>query len=180
MDGIASGSAIDRSDAELAADGNEAAFARLVADHYGDMARVAYVITGDRALAEDALQAAWISAWQKLRGLREPSRIRPWLLAIAVNEARQVMRRRRRVVVMSIDPEVRAAPRTDPAAGIERIDLQRAIARLSPDDRALLALRYLAGLDMNEIAALTGRSASGTRGRLSRLTTRLRGELDDD
>jgi RNA polymerase sigma-70 factor, ECF subfamily len=177
---IAPSATIGRSDVELAADGDEVAFARLVAIHHAAMARVAYVITGDAALAQDAVQSAWVIAWGKLRSVRDPLRPRPWLLAIAVNEARQIVRRQRRVSIVEIDPQLRAAPRTDPAVGIARIDLVRALAQLTPDDRALLALRYVAGVDAAELGALTGRSASGTRARLSRLTARLRQELGDD
>jgi RNA polymerase sigma-70 factor (ECF subfamily) len=180
MSGIAPSTTIGRSDVELAADGDDIAFARLVAAHHADMARVAYVITGDGALAQDAVQSAWTIAWRKLRSVRDPSHPRPWLLAIAVNEARQIVRRRRRVSVVEIDPVLPAPARTDPAVGIARLDLVRALANLSPDDRALLALRYVAGVDSAELGALTGRSASGTRARLSRLTARLRRELDDD
>ena len=180
MSGIAPSAAIGRSDVELAADGDELAFARLVERYNPDMARVAYVITGDSGLAQDAVQSAWISAWNKLRSVRDPRRVRPWLLAIAVNEARQLIRRRRRISVSEIDPLLRAAPRTDPGQGIARLDLVRALADLSPDDRALLALRYVAGFDAAELGELTGRSASGTRARLSRLTARLRRELGDD
>ena len=177
MGGIAPSASIGRADIESAAAGDEIAFARLVAAHNPDMARAAYVITGDGGLAQDAVQSAWVIAWRKLGSIRDPLRVRQWLLSIAVNEARQIIRRRRRVSVVEIDPQLRAAPRTDPAVGIARLDLVRALARLSPDDRALLALRYVAGVDAAELGALTGRSASGTRTRLSRLTARLRQEL---
>jgi DNA-directed RNA polymerase specialized sigma24 family protein len=60
------------------------------------------------------------------------------------------------------------------------VDLVRSLAHLSPEDRTLLALRYVVGLDAAELGALTGRSPSGTRARLSRLTARLRMELGDD
>jgi RNA polymerase sigma-70 factor (ECF subfamily) len=180
MNGMAPSARIEPSDVELAADGDELAFARLVALHNADMARVAYVITCDGALAQDAVQAAWIRAWRKLRTLRDPARARAWLLAIAVNEARQIIRRRHRVVLVPIDPDVPAASRTDPAVGIARLDLLRALAHLSSDDRALLAMRYVLGLEAGELGSLTGRSASGTRTRLSRLTSRLRQELGDD
>jgi RNA polymerase sigma-70 factor (ECF subfamily) len=179
MSGIAPGATIEPSDVELAAEGDEVAFARLVAVHHPDMARVAYVITGDGGLAQDAVQSAWVIAWGKLGSVRDPLRIRPWLLAIAINEARQIVRRRRRIPVVEIDPHLRAGSRTDPAVGIARLDLLQALAHLSPDDRALLALRYVAGVDAAELGALTGRSASGTRARLSRLTARLRRELGD-
>ena len=180
MSEIVPSATIGRSDVELAADGDEVAFARLVAIHYADMARVAYVIIGDAALAQDAVQSAWVIAWRKLRSVRDPQRPRPWLLAIAVNEARQIVRRQRRVSVVEIDPQLRAAPWSDPAVGIARLDLTRALAQLTPDDRALLALRYVAGIDAAELGTLTGRSASGTRTRLSRLTARMRQELGDD
>jgi RNA polymerase sigma factor (sigma-70 family) len=59
------------------------------------------------------------------------------------------------------------------------VDLANAIHRLKAEDRALVALRYLADLDSTEIAGLTGRSASGVRTRLSRVLDHLRKELDD-
>jgi RNA polymerase sigma-70 factor (ECF subfamily) len=181
MRSVAPAAIIERSDVELAADGDDAAFGRLVAAHYDEMARVAYVITGDRSHAEDAVQSAWIRAWSRLRTVRDPARVRGWLLTIAANEARQVARRERRVSVIQLDigPELEAAGRTDPAVDVDRIDLVRLLNGLSPDDRALLALRYVAGLDAPELGAMTGRSASGTRARLSRLTARLRRELGD-
>lgn len=180
MRGTAPGVAIGPSDVELAADGDEVAFARLVDLHHADMARVAFVVTSDRAMAQDALQSAWVIAWRKLPSVRDHRRVRWWLLRVAANEARQLVRARRRVVLVEIDPRLEAAREADPAVGIARVDLVRALGRLSPEDRALLALRYVVGVDAAELGSLTGRSASGTRVRLSRLTARLRKELGDE
>lgn len=166
------------SDVALAAAGDEVAFGRLVAAHQAQMTRVAYVIIGDRSLAQDATQSAWIAAWTRLRSIRDPDRIRPWLLAITANEARQILRRRGRATVVELVLDVGGAPRSDPSTTIQLLDLSRALGQLSPDDRALLALRYVGGVDAKELGAATGRSASGTRARLSRLTARLREELD--
>ena len=69
--------------------GDEAAFARIVEAYHGDLVRVAYVIAGDGQLAEDAAQATWAIAWRKLGSLRDPQRLRPWLVSVAANEARQ-------------------------------------------------------------------------------------------
>src|ERR671916_3497578 len=80
----------------LAATGDEAAFTRIIEAHHDDMTKVAYVICGDLDVADEAVQAAWPIAWRKLRSLREPDRIRPWLVSIAANEARQLVRRTRR------------------------------------------------------------------------------------
>src|SRR5262245_45851546 len=80
----------------LAAAGDEAAFARIIRAHHDDMTRVCYIVSGDLDLAEEAVQAAWGIAWRKLGTVRDPSRLRSWLVSVAANEARQIVRRRRR------------------------------------------------------------------------------------
>lgn len=158
--------------------GDEAAFTRLVAAYHADMLRVAFVITGDADVASDAAQLAWQTAWRKLGHLREPDRIRSWLVAIAANEARQLTRRQRRRTVAEIAIVPETAGAVDPTAGIGRLDLVNALARLKAEDRELLAMRYVIGLDSFEIAAARGRSASGTRARIARVLAQLRKELD--
>jgi len=66
----------------------------------------------------------------------------------------------------------------NPATGIASLDLRAALERLDPDDRALLAMRYLAGFNASELSVAVGLSPSGTRTRLERLLDRLRQELE--
>jgi len=162
----------------LAGAGDEAAFTQLVATYHPEMARVAFVMCGDRALAEDAVQSAWLVAWRKLHSLRDPERVRPWLLSVTANEARQIVRRRRGPVI-EIDVEAPGDPHGDPSTGVERLDLRRALAHLSPDDRVLLAMRFAVDLDSDELGAAVGTSPSTARKRLSRAIDRLRKELRD-
>jgi RNA polymerase sigma factor (sigma-70 family) len=162
-----------------AAAGDRDALARIVGAHHDDMARICFVICGDQDQAQDAVQAAWPVAWSKLGSLRDPDRLRSWLMAIAANEARQAIRRRQRRPVVEISVADVGSERLDPAAGAALIDLAAALRRLSPDERMLLALRYVAGFDATEIGRAMGMSPSGVRSRLSRLVTRLREELDD-
>jgi hypothetical protein len=68
---------------ERAARGDETAFARLVDAYHADLVRVAYVTCGDPDLAQDAAQAAWTIAWRKLGSVREPDRVKSWLVAVA-------------------------------------------------------------------------------------------------
>jgi RNA polymerase sigma factor (sigma-70 family) len=164
---------------QLAAAGDEVAFARIVAAHRAEMVRVAYVVTSDWELAQDAAQAALWIAWRKLPSLRDPARLRPWLMSVVVNEARAILRRQRRHPVVELVIAADGPGIGDPGDDIGQVDLANALHRLGPDDRALVALRYLADLDSTEIGALTGRSASGVRTRLSRVLDRLREELDD-
>lgn len=164
----------------LAAAGDEAAFARIIQAHHDDMTRVCFVVCGDLDIADEAVQAAWPIVWHKLHSLRDPGRLRPWLVSIAANEARQLVRRRRRRTVVELAVADAAMSGVDPAGRVADLDLTNALARLDPDDRALLALRYVAGFDSTELARATGRSPSGTRARLARLLDRLRTELRDD
>ena len=113
-----------------AAHGDEAAFARIVAAHHDDMARVSFVVCRDAQLAQEAATAAWSIAWQRLSTVRDPSKLRSWLLAIAANEARGLVRRRGRRALKEIAvdrlPEHATATVTgDPAAGIALIDLSK-------------------------------------------------------
>ena len=87
----------------LAVEGDEAAFARIVRAHHDDMVRVCFVICGDLDIADEAVQSAWTIAWRRLRELRDPGRLRPWLITVAANEARQLIRRRRRRMVVELD-----------------------------------------------------------------------------
>lgn len=172
---------INDSTVEEAAAGDAVALARIIARYHDDMARVCVVICGgDREAAADAVQAAWPVVWRKLGSLRETDRLRHWLVAIAANQARQQQRRDRRRRVLEIKvldgtPTTSTNGRRD-----ELADLSVALRHLDPDDRQLLALRYVAGLDSNEIAAALRISASGVRTRLERLLSRLRKELTDE
>jgi RNA polymerase sigma-70 factor (ECF subfamily) len=162
-----------------AAAGDEVAFRHIIAKHHEDMRRVCAYVTGSQALAEEATQAGWLIAWRKIGNVRDEAHLRPWLVSVAANEARRIMRRRQRRAEFETGAEVSSEPGgIDPATGVAAIDLDAAMARLDPDDRALLAMRYVAGFDSNELARAIGISPSGTRNRLERLLKRLREELD--
>lgn len=161
----------------LAATGDEVAFARLVAEHHASMARVAFVICGDADGTLDAVQSAWAIAWRRMSALREPSQVRAWLIAIAANEARQVVRRRLRASIVDVSPELTHEAGRDPTEAVDVVDLQRALGGLKAEDRSLLAMRYAAGLDSYEIADQLRISPSGVRSRLARLLDRLRADL---
>jgi len=177
--------AIATSVVEQAVAGDAIAFARIVAAYHEDMIRVAYVVSGgSQDIADDAVQSAWAAAWRKLGSLRDPDRLKPWLVTVAANEARQLCRRRRTRSVVEIDVGRTALGMADPAEPdpadrAVALDLERALRHLSADERTLLALRYEAGLDSSEIGALLGRPSATVRWRLSRLMTRLRMELSD-
>ena len=160
--------------------GDELAFRRLIAEHHEDMRRVCAYISGDLTVAEEATQSAWVIAWKRLRDVQEPSHLRPWLITVAANETKQLLRKRRNRARREVATDASLEPGgRDPATGVSGLDLRAAMSRLDPDERALLAMRYVAGFDSNELAAATGRSPAATRQRLKRLLDRLREELTD-
>jgi RNA polymerase sigma-70 factor (ECF subfamily) len=163
-----------------AAAGDAAAFADIVAEHHDDMARVCFVICGNQDAAQEAVQIAWSIAWRKLGSLRSPDHLRPWLVTIAANEARQALRRNRRHSVVEIEVADVGSEEEDPASRVAGSDLAAALRRLPDEDRALLALRHVAGFDATEIGQAMGISPSGVRSRLMRAAARLRMELGDE
>jgi RNA polymerase sigma factor (sigma-70 family) len=149
--------------------GDEDAFARIVAEHHGDMRRVCAIVCGD-APADEAVQAAWPIAWRELHSVRRPDRLRAWLVSIAVNEARQMMRRaRRRERLSLVHGMTEPTGGSDPAQGIDLIDLRAALDRLDPDDRALLAMRYVAGFNATVGSVSVWRGSHSLRRRLELL-----------
>lgn len=147
----------------------------LVAAHHSDMLRLAGVIVGDADAARDAVQSAWQRAWTGLRRVRDHDRIRPWLLSIAANEARQILRRRRPTETDDLLVQL-----PDPVDHFDDLDLRAAVDRLNPRDRELLGLRYVLGFSSVELASQFGLSPEGVRSRLKKLVDRLRSELTDD
>jgi RNA polymerase sigma-70 factor (ECF subfamily) len=167
-----------RSIVEHAIAGDEVAFARIVAAHHNDMARIAYFVCGDLDIAEEAEQAAWAVAYRRLKDLRDPDRLRPWLMSVAANEARQIARSRRRRTVRELAVADPTVPRDIDHAAM--LDLADAVGRLDPKDRAIVGLRFVGGFESAEIGRAMGMTASGVRVRLHRLLERLRKDLGDD
>jgi RNA polymerase sigma factor (sigma-70 family) len=170
---------------ESAATGDEVAFARIVAAHHADMTRVSFVVCGDVEIANEAVQAAWPIAWRKLGTLRDPARLRPWLIAVAANEARHLMKRRNRRSVVEIHVDDGEAGQRgdrgagDPAEHAAEVDLEAALRRLSPRDRTVIAMRYVVGLTSVEIGQAIGMSPPGVRAKIARLLDRLKEDLGD-
>jgi RNA polymerase sigma factor (sigma-70 family) len=177
---LSSPGAIPASTVAAAVAGDAMAFARIVRAYHDDMARVCHVMCGDAELAQDAAQSAWPIAWRKLGSLRDPEKLRPWLVSIAVNEARQLVRRLRRDRIVAIELADLGSDDGDPARRSADDVLVSAIRRLPIEDRTLIALRYVAGFDATEIGRALGLSPSGVRSRLARLVARLREEIDDE
>jgi RNA polymerase sigma-70 factor (ECF subfamily) len=159
-----------------ARDGDGDAYAELVSRHQAVAFRVAYALCRDASDAEEAAQDGFVKAHRALPRFRPGAPLRPWLLTIVANEARNRARaaaRRRRLA------ERAAAEPLPPAPEIALPDpeLRAAIARLPDRDREVVWLRYFAGLDEAETAAALGCRPGTVKSRTSRALARLREEL---
>ncbi len=166
--------------------GDQHAYAELLARHQAVAFRAAYLITGSPAEAEDAMQEACMKAWLALERFRPGAMFRPWLVRIAVNEARNRRRAagRRSGLILRMNPslgEADTAPSAESEAFAEddRARLAAAVARLREDDQLIIAARYFLGLSEAE-AAIALRLRPGTvKSRLSRALGRLERQLEE-
>ena len=168
-----------------AARGDARAREQLVAAHGTVAYRTAYVITADAADAEDAVQEAFVKAFAALGRFRRRSPFRPWLLAIAANEARNRRRSAGRLAALALRggrerSSGGAAPSPEAALleGEQRAELLAAVNTLRDDDRLVIACRYFLDLSEEETAAALGCPRGTVKSRLSRALDRLRAVME--
>ena len=105
---------------------------------------------------------------------------RAWLFGIARHAALDELRRGKRLATLVAEPvDAAAAPDEAAERALERADVRNALAGLPARDREIVALKFHAGLDNAEIAAVLGVSASNAGTQLHRAMTKLRKALDD-
>jgi RNA polymerase sigma-70 factor (ECF subfamily) len=165
----------------LARGGDGDAYASLVRAHQDVAFRTAMLITQDAAEAEEAAQDAFVKAWRALGRFRPGESLRPWLLTIVANEARNRRRSAGRRTALALrstapDGENRSAE-AQVIAGESRATLLEALSRLRPDDRLVLGCRFLLELTEAETAAALGVRPGTVKSRTSRALERLRGEV---
>jgi RNA polymerase sigma-70 factor (ECF subfamily) len=166
---------------ELAQRGDAEAFDTL-ARSVGDRCQaIAVRILRDHDLAQDAVQAALITAWTDLRSLRDPSRFEPWLHRILTNACYAEARRRTRwSEALRIIPVTGASGPDDYLTSDDRDLLERAFRRLTVQQRAVLVYHHYLGLSIAEVAARTGLPLGTTKSRLHHATRALRASIEAD
>lgn len=160
----------------IAAQGGDArAFEALFRQHNAPLQRFAYRLCGDREMAMDAVQDAWITLSRSLRTLNDPRGFRIW----AYKTVRwRVTDRARKVPggVTSLEdaPEVAASPAEPEVTGGQLVGH---LAALPAVERQILALFYLEELKMVEIAGILDVPLGTVKSRLNRARARLRQQM---
>jgi len=144
---------------------------------YRDYANAAWTLgmrlSGCEAQAWDAVQAGFVRAFERIGQLRDAAAFGPWLRRLIVNQVMDQHRRRFETLPPDHNEAAVAAGAVE-----DSIDLEQALARLDPLDRAVLWLHDVEGLTHTEIAELAGQTPSWSKSRLSRTRTRMRAWLE--
>ena len=160
--------------------GDSRAYEELVRPHQEIAFRVAYVITRNAADAEDAAQDGLVKAWRALGRFRAGEPLRPWLLKIVANEARNRRRsagRRDHLALRAAAASSgEAAPSPEQAVldADQRVHLLAALEELPEQARDVLACRYLLELSEEETAAALDVRLGTVKSRSNRALDRLR------
>ena len=161
--------------------GDHDAFAELVDPALARLDAAARLILRDPELARDAVQESLIRAWRDLPGLRDPERFDAWLRRLTVNACLDlVRRRRRRPIEVELTP-IDAPARSDLSGALadrELVDL--ALRRLDPGHRAVVAMYYLLGMPLNDVAASLGIPIGTAKSRLHYALAAMRMSVADE
>jgi RNA polymerase sigma-70 factor (ECF subfamily) len=160
----------------------------LARRHRGSAYVLALQLLGNRDDALDVAQEAMLRFFASLRRMTRGRAVRPWLLAIVRNQARDFWRRQRVRRVESIDADdlvsqmADTGPNPEEAAGQAELRRRvwRAIAALSADHREILVLRDFHGLSYDELAQALGIPIGTVMSRLHAARQRLRSRLTQE
>lgn len=153
---------------QLALRGDQRALGALVDRHQGAVYRTAVSIVSDPDLAQDVTQDTFLKAIRALDGFRGDASFRTWLLTIAANTARGVLRRSGRRAEVDLDAIAPvASDDADPAQNVALVDEARRarglLARLPEKQRLSVQLRVDEGLSFREIGDVIGSSEGAAR-----------------
>ena len=157
--------------------GEVSAFEVLYRGHVGRIHGLCLRLTGDRSLAEDLTQTAFLRAWQRLSSLRDDSGFGAWLHRLATNTVYQDRRSWQRKWGRREGEAAHEEQAGRGPSAAEPVDLERAVAALPRGARDVLVLHDVEGYRHDEIAELIGSSVGTTKSQLHRARRLLREAL---
>jgi RNA polymerase sigma-70 factor (ECF subfamily) len=171
---------------QRARQGNQAAWNTLVQEHQEGVFRLAYLLVGDADQAEDIAQEVFIRAFRMLHRFDPARPLRPWLLRITSNLARNHLRSvgrylgaLRRLSQSDLDQKVASAEQEH----WQRWEVQalwRAVRRLNVKDQQVIYLRYFLDLPLADVAETLGVPPGTVKSRLHRALERLRAVIEQE
>jgi RNA polymerase sigma factor (sigma-70 family) len=166
---------------ERAQRGDRHAFAELARASGARLDAAARLILRDPELAQDAVQETLIRAWRSLPGLRDPASFDHWLHSLVVRACiDQIRRRRRHPIAIGLAPVLDTGVHDDTGRIADRDQLDRALARLEPEARAVVVLHFYLDMPLPAVAAALGIPVGTAKSRLHRSLGALRSSLAID
>jgi RNA polymerase sigma-70 factor (ECF subfamily) len=160
---------------ERARKGDRYAFAELVRASGARLDAAARLILRDPELAQDAVQETLIRAWRSLPGLRDPASFDHWLHSLMVRACIDLIRKRkRRVIEVEVEPIHDPQTRDETLRVADRDQLDRALAHLEPEIRAVVVLHFYLDLPLPKVAEMLGIPVGTAKSRLHRSMGMLR------
>lgn len=183
VSGVLAPPALDASLGERFRAGDEDALREMYQRYAGPMFSTALALLGDRELAADAVQQAFVQAWRAADRFDPDRELQPWLYAITRRTAVDVYRRNRRTAgQVSLDDSWAAenelavdGPSME--ATWKSWQVRSALAKLHPDEREVLRLAYFEGSTQTEISERLGLPLGTVKSRTARAQRRLAGLL---
>lgn len=170
---------------ERAKQGDQDAFETLFLQHSGRIYSIAYRMCGNDADAQDVTQEAMIKAWNALGRFKFQSEFGTWLYRIAINAAKDHLRRakKRPLSADALEDEGWEPSQGGfEAASDTRQDVRRALNALNPEHQQILVLRDMEGFSYEEIAAMLKLPIGTVRSRINRARGQLKkaylGQMD--
>ena len=159
--------------------GDRDRYAALVERYRDRYARYAARMLGSADAAEDAVQDAFVRAFDQLAQCKEPEKFVGWFFLILRNRCFAERRRDRTSAPLEAAETVAAADRTDGGAETaeRRRALQQALLELTPDQREVFVLKHVEGLSYGEIAERLSTSVPSLKMRMHRAYDKLREQL---
>jgi RNA polymerase sigma-70 factor (ECF subfamily) len=149
--------------------------------HHARLFRVAQGILRDPHLAEDATQQAFLDIWRHIPRLKDPAKFEGWSYRLVVNACYDEAKRKPRWMSDSaMHPADEPRERDAFEAVADRDELDRGFQRLSLDHRAILVLRYLLDMTLEQVADGLGIPEGTVHSRLKRAVDALRAALEAD
>jgi len=156
-------------------------FDGAVEENYRMMYGIAYNILRHPQSAEDATQEAVLRAFQQLNSLDNPQAVASWLVRITQNVARDMRKKHAPILASSLAEGEKSLERPTQTreSGIveaqeERSLLRDAVSKLSPDQAAVVTMRYMEELDVTQIAERLGKNPNAVAALLHRARTALK------
>ncbi len=177
--------------AKKAKSGDDSAFSELVSRYATHAHNFVVYFTGEKMFSEDIVQDSFLKAWKNIHKFKTSRKFKPWFFAILKNTAIDILRKKKiRETVFSdelpdgieddeIMDNILSIPEEElPESIFEKEDLKGivsdALLNISPEDRAIITLRYMEDLSFSDIARIVKMPENTVRSRHSRALVKIR------